>query len=250
MKEEKKNIYEKIQFCRVELQNKGLKKSGENKFAKFNYFELGDFIPTINELFNEVKLFSMFNIKDEVATLTIIDSEDTEKQLVFESPIASADLKGCTPIQSLGGIHTYMRRYLYLNALEIAENDLLDAETGKQELPTKEKALEYELTFGKHKGKKLGELLEENINYLEWLRENKTTDEYIKQCLNLILKPLPTPEEQDEILGLITELNKLLNETNTDREKFYKYYEVSSNSEMTLEQLKDGIEKLTRKVGE
>ena len=44
------------------------------------------------------------------------------------------------------------------------------------------------------------------------------------------------------------ELTGLLDETNTDRDKFYKYYKVSSNAEMTLEQLKDGIEKLKEKL--
>lgn len=56
-------------------------------------------------------------------------------------------------------------------------------------------------------------------------------------------------EEQKEVLELMGQLHDLLDETNTDREKFYKYYKVSSDSEMTLEQLKDGIEKLKQKVG-
>lgn len=55
-------------------------------------------------------------------------------------------------------------------------------------------------------------------------------------------------EEQKEILELMQELTGLLDETNTDRDKFYKYYKVSSNAEMTLEQLKDGIEKLKEKL--
>ena len=55
-------------------------------------------------------------------------------------------------------------------------------------------------------------------------------------------------EEQKEILELMQELTRLLDETNTDRDKFYKYYKVSSNAEMTLEQLKDGIEKLKEKL--
>lgn len=54
--------------------------------------------------------------------------------------------------------------------------------------------------------------------------------------------------EQTEILDLMQELSELLDETNTDRDKFYKYYKVTSNSELTLEQLKDGIEKLKAKV--
>lgn len=59
---------------------------------------------------------------------------------------------------------------------------------------------------------------------------------------------LTPEEEQQEILDLMQELSNLLDETNTDRDKFYKYYKVSSNAELTLEQLKDGIEKLKEKL--
>lgn len=55
-------------------------------------------------------------------------------------------------------------------------------------------------------------------------------------------------EEQKEALGLVTELNELLNKTETDRDKFYKYYKVSSNIEMSLEQLRDAVDKLKKKV--
>lgn len=124
-------IEEKLQKCRVELQKRGLKKSGENKYAKFKYFELGDFIPVVNEIFADNKMFSNFSIQGDIATLTILDCEDKSTQ-IFTSNIADADVKGCTAIQSLGAVHTYLRRYLYLNALEIVENDPLDASVGSE----------------------------------------------------------------------------------------------------------------------
>ena len=45
----------------------------------------------------------------------------------------------------------------------------------------------------------------------------------------------------------MTELSNLLDDTDTDREKFYTHYKVSSNAEMTLDQLKDAIELLKKK---
>ena len=57
-------------------------------------------------------------------------------------------------------------------------------------------------------------------------------------------------EEQKEIIELMQELKDLIEKTKTDREKFYKYYKVGSDGEMTLEQLKDAIEKLKEKLGE
>lgn len=121
------NIYEKLQAARVELQKMKLKKSGKNKFAGFDYFELSDIIPAINQIFNEKKMFSQFSISDNLATLTIIDAEKSDDFVLFTSPIAELELKGCNAIQALGGVHTYLRRYLYMNALEIVEADLFDA---------------------------------------------------------------------------------------------------------------------------
>ena len=131
-------IYEKLQQARIELQNKKLKKSGKNGYSGFTYYELSDFLPVINQIFYDLKLFSNFSIENQEAKLTITDWEDNTKE-VFTSPIESLELKGCTRIQALGGIHTYMKRYLYLNALEIVESDLLDPLAGTlEEVKTKQ----------------------------------------------------------------------------------------------------------------
>lgn len=119
-------IYEKLQQARVELQGLQLKKSGKNSYANFEYFELKDFMPSLNGIFQKYKMSSNFSIKFNQAILKIIDFEDgTEAE--FTSPVENLELKGCNKIQALGGVHTYMKRYLYLNALEIVENDMFDA---------------------------------------------------------------------------------------------------------------------------
>lgn len=104
---------------------------------------------------------------------------------------------------------------------------------------TLEEAQDYVLTFGKHSGKKLSEV---DKSYLVWLRENGK-DDYIKALVNLLM-PLPSEEEQEEILKLTTEISRLLEEKDIDREKLYIHYGVSSNGEMTLEQLRDAKKKL------
>lgn len=135
------NVFEKLQEARVKLQNAKLKKSGKNAYAGFSYFELADFIPTVNKIFNDLKLFSNFSIIDGVAKLTVVNSEKPEELTTFTMPTTELTLKGCTPIQALGGVNTYCRRYLYLNALEIVENDLLDGKAGtfEKEEPKKTK---------------------------------------------------------------------------------------------------------------
>lgn len=129
----KKNIYQKLQECRVDLQALNLKKTGKNTFSNFTYYELADFLPAVNELFLNKGLFSNFSILDSVATLTISNAEEIGEIVEFTSPVADLAIKGANAIQCLGGIHTYLKRYLYLNALEIVENDLFDATSGKDE---------------------------------------------------------------------------------------------------------------------
>lgn len=123
-------VYAKLQKARMKLQAAPIKKSGHNKFADYQYFELGDFLPTINEIFNELGLCSVISFDKELATLRIIDT-DNGGSITFTSPMADAKLSGCHPIQNLGAVETYSRRYLYVSALEIVEHDSLDATTGK-----------------------------------------------------------------------------------------------------------------------
>ena len=119
-------VHKKLMAARILLQNAPLKKSGHNKFAGYSYFELGDFIPTINQIFNEIGLCGVVSYDTEIASLTITDVDDGTN-IVITSPMADANLKGCHPIQNLGAVETYTRRYLWVTAMEIVEHDALDS---------------------------------------------------------------------------------------------------------------------------
>lgn len=124
------NIYQKLQNARVKLQSTSLKKSGNNKFAGYDYFELGDFLPAINQIMKEEGLSSFINFSADIAVLTLVNCDKPEEQVQFTSPMATAQLKGCHDVQNLGAVQTYLRRYLYVNAFEIVEHDALDATLG------------------------------------------------------------------------------------------------------------------------
>jgi len=126
------NVYQKLQLARVKLQNVELKKSGHNKFAGYRYFELTDFLPTVNSIFNEVGLSHTLEFTDTLATMNVIDFEKGGIAK-FTCPMAEANLKGCHPVQNLGASLTYISRYLLVMALAICEHDSLDATTGKDE---------------------------------------------------------------------------------------------------------------------
>lgn len=131
------NVWQKIQEVRVELQDLKIKKSGMNKFAGFKYYELADILPPLNKLFLKHKLTSVFTMTEEEAQLIIINTEKPEEKQPFKSTVRDANIKGTTPVQSLGGVHTYLKRYLYLNAFEISENDSLDVHVGTNKIETK-----------------------------------------------------------------------------------------------------------------
>jgi len=124
------SVYKKLQEARIQLQATALKKSGKNKFAGFEYFELGDFLPTVQNIFTEKGLCGTITFYTDLAILTIVDVEKPEDKIEFKSPMSTAELKGCHAIQNLGAVQTYLRRYLWVAAMEIVEHDSLDAVAG------------------------------------------------------------------------------------------------------------------------
>lgn len=128
------SVFTKLNAARKEFHTLQLKKTGLNKFAGYSYFELGDFlIPALN-VFEKHGLCAFISFGKEVATMTIAEAEG-EGSIQLTSPMAEAQLKGCHPIQNLGAVETYTRRYLWVAALEIVEHDALDS---SKPLDTKE----------------------------------------------------------------------------------------------------------------
>lgn len=128
------SVYKKLTEARVRLHAMDLKKSGENKFAGFKYFELGDFIPQTQAIFNEVGLCGYISFTPDLATLQIVDTEDCSMMYIY-SPMAMANLKGAHDVQNLGATQTYLRRYLWVAAMELTESDWVDATIGSEPPP-------------------------------------------------------------------------------------------------------------------
>jgi len=121
------SIHKKLMQARLKLQTADLKKSGHNKFAGYKYFELGDFLPTIQEISNDVGICGTVTFYTDIAILTITDMDDATQFIEFKCPMSSAALKGCHDVQNLGAVQTYLRRYLWTNAFEIVEHDAIDS---------------------------------------------------------------------------------------------------------------------------
>lgn len=126
------NVYQKLNKARGMFHAAPLKKSGLNKFAGYKYFELGDFIVPAMQIFGEVGLTSVISFGNEYATMLIFNTDKPEENIAITSPMSTAALKGCHEVQNLGAVQTYIRRYLWVAALEIVEHDALDATVGKK----------------------------------------------------------------------------------------------------------------------
>lgn len=126
------NVFEKLNKARVMFQEANVKKSGQNEYAGYTYFELNDILPICNKICNEIKAVCVLNFTETVATLQFIDCEKTDDVITFTSPMSEATLKGCHKVQNLVAVETYIKRYLYQNCFEIAENDALDSQSINQ----------------------------------------------------------------------------------------------------------------------
>jgi len=126
------NVYQKLNLAREQFHSSKLKKSGHNKFANYYYFELGDFIIPALQIFKDIGLASIISFTKEYADMKIVNTEKPEEYIVISSPMSTAALKGCHEVQNLGAVQTYLRRYLWVAALEIVEHDALDATTGRK----------------------------------------------------------------------------------------------------------------------
>jgi len=131
------SVHKKLMQARVMLQSRELKKSGHNKFSGYHYFELGDFLPHIQSIFAEIGLCGVVSFNRDYAELALTDVDDGT-MISISSPMASAELKGAHPIQQMGAVQTYQRRYLWMAALEIVEHDVLDASQGADRQPKAE----------------------------------------------------------------------------------------------------------------
>lgn len=132
------SVYQKLSDAREKFHKLKLTKTGHNKFAGYNYFELGDFLIPALGVFKECGLLSVVSFGIDLSSMRIIDIE-SNGEIVITSPTGSAALKGCHEVQNIGAVETYQRRYLWVAALEIVEHDALDATTGKAP-PEKAKA--------------------------------------------------------------------------------------------------------------
>lgn len=179
-----KTIYELLQEVRYEMTKISLKKSGYNKHLNFNYFELADFLPTATKLFYEKGLCPIFSIAFdpsgvETAILRIYHGSE-----VIQFSMPTAEPTNMQGIQAAGAKKTYLRRYLYMDALDLTENDQIDAsldEESKNAQVAEKKATEKQVEMIKSLYDE-----ENQAKMLEYYKIEKLEDLSIKDASALI----------------------------------------------------------------
>lgn len=137
-----KSIYEKLQHARAMFTAHGVGKGGKNKYSNYEYFNLNDILPIANPILNQCRITPVFNLYTDEAELILYDF-DSDKTITFRTDNADATtlnkqgLPSNLEIQTLGSQHTYLKRYLYMNLLEIAETDKIEEETGNPDFTPK-----------------------------------------------------------------------------------------------------------------
>lgn len=151
MENKELNLNESIIKIRVKLQNSKIKKSGKNKFAGFEYYELGDFLPKLNELMLEENINDLFTIENDEVKLILMKGEEKQEYKmpfrIFETPLTKDGKQSMQDIQYLGALNTYYKRYLYLNAFGITDGEVIDSMNSEEiKKPIKQETKEILIT--------------------------------------------------------------------------------------------------------
>ena len=132
------NVYQKLIGAREQFLNSDIQKTGKNMHLSFKYFELDDIVPTATRIFSDMGIIGIVNFTTDTATMNIVNTENPEESITFTAPfnqiepiVSSTGAKATNEMQALGSSITYMRRYLYMMALDICESDSIDANIGK-----------------------------------------------------------------------------------------------------------------------
>lgn len=120
-----KPIYAKLMAARKEFHKRSIVKTGYNDFSKYSYFELADFLIPAMDIMAANDLIPIISFETELATMTVYDIT-CDATIVITSPMSEATLKACQPVQSLGAVETFQRRYLWVALLEIVEHDVIE----------------------------------------------------------------------------------------------------------------------------
>lgn len=128
------NVYQKLLAARAKFLEHGVAKSGKHMELRYKYFELDDIVPIAIGIFTEVGLVPLVSFIEEQAIMTMVNTDNPEETIQFSCPMRyPSENKMVNPVQALGSAQTYLRRYLYMIALDICEPDSIEPTTENED---------------------------------------------------------------------------------------------------------------------
>lgn len=228
----KLNVYQKLILARKRFLERNVKKSGVNRQLEFQYFELQDIVPSATRIFQNVGLVGIVKFvptvqsNEEVpivpaapiATMTVVNVDAPDEHIDFFLPYREVEQikskSGNTvtnPLQALGSSVTYLRRYLWMLAMDIVEQDDVDATLGAQEQPTTPQPKSTPTPAApapKKSAKPATKAERENIK-VALTRADDAADELMVKGLKAALNALRQKDDkQDEFVQQVAEITK------------------------------------------
>ena len=217
-----------------------------NSFGGYHYRSCEDILEAVKPLLKQNKV--LLTLNDDIlcrenryyikATATIYDLESDNSFTNSAFAREEENKKGMDGSQITGASSSYARKYA-LNGLFLID-DVKDSDTTNTGEVDENYAKNYVFTFGKHKGEKLVDLIEEEDSYIDWLLKNESTNADIIKSIEILSGKKPH-QTDDEDIQLTIKFNEILNETGQDLEQILKHYSVNKYDELTKEQKEEAI---------
>ncbi len=123
-RQQKATLFKKLQKARLDFLNKHIKANGRNNFNNFDYIQLRDIVREAIPILLENNLSTHIKMHHNVSAMEVVDLE-TGYSVEFTSAFefTNEGKNNNQRLQTLGASESYLRRYLYLQVLDIVESD-------------------------------------------------------------------------------------------------------------------------------
>ena len=231
-------LHDKLVIVQQELK---APKGQYNSFGKYNYRSCEDILEAVKPILKKLELTLTLN--DELvlvgdryyvkATATLRDSKTGIQNTAYAREEETK--KGMDGSQITGASSSYARKYCLNGLLLIDDVKDSDFTNGIVEM-TPDEAKNYVLDFGKHKGKKLVDLLDDE-GYINYLLNNSSNPSVLK-AIELLTGQAPKTEEQwDDQLEKTQKLMQVIMDKGIDTDRILEHYHVKNLNNLTEEQI-------------
>lgn len=117
-------IKERMSLVRLEV---SIEKKGNNSFKNYDYFRPDDVNNVLKPLLYKYRLFDYYNLDrlENGRSLARLDitTFDNDEKMTYTMDAPDISIQGANDVMNVGGTMTYTKRYLLMNAFDMADNE-------------------------------------------------------------------------------------------------------------------------------